>query len=347
MARGGINKALVLKAREEVLKKGQNPSIDTIRIALGNTGSKSTIHRYLKELEEESAIKMDDASLLSQPIKELVTRLAAGLREEANVIVEQQAVKFEQQLQDLRAQNSESTQALEALNKKYTSQSDTLECLETALVGKNAAVAKFEVDIAKATQTEAKLTALLKEKQTQIESLEEKHHHNREALEHYRQSVKEQREQDLRRHEQQVQLLQGENRVLNQTLSLKQSDVTQLNKDNSRLVSELGAAQKALSHLTSAKNELESRVKALDLSEQSLNIELLTSRDHIESYSVENGKLRQEYGDLQSKQQASIVKIAMLEAGVSAKNDVINQLIAGASGTAGVINDNAPDNHTK
>jgi hypothetical protein len=30
MARSGINKALVLKAREEVLKKGQNPSIDTI-----------------------------------------------------------------------------------------------------------------------------------------------------------------------------------------------------------------------------------------------------------------------------------------------------------------------------
>ncbi|MBQ0759985.1 MAG: DNA-binding protein, partial [Zhongshania sp.] len=100
MARGGINKALVLKAREEVLKKGQNPSIDTIRIALGNTGSKSTIHRYLKELEEESATRMDDVELLSKPIKELITRLAAGLREEANVIVEQQADKFEQQLQD-------------------------------------------------------------------------------------------------------------------------------------------------------------------------------------------------------------------------------------------------------
>jgi len=80
------------------------------------------------------------------------------------------------------------------------------------------------------------------------------------------------------------------------------------------------------------------------LSEQSLNIELRNSREQIESYSVENGKLRQEYGGLQSKQQASIVKIAMLEAGVSAKNDVINQLIAGATG---VITDNVPDNHIK
>ena len=127
-------------------------------------------------------------------------------------------------------------------------------------------------------------------------------------------------------------------------MSLKQSDITQLNKDNSRFISELGAAQKALSLLTSEKNELESRVKALALSEQSLNIELRNSREQIESYSVENGKLRQEYGGLQSKQQASIVKIAMLEAGVSAKNDVINQLIAGATG---VITDNVPDNHIK
>jgi DNA-binding IclR family transcriptional regulator len=35
------------------MAQGQHPSIDAIRIALGNTGSKSTIHRYLKELEEE------------------------------------------------------------------------------------------------------------------------------------------------------------------------------------------------------------------------------------------------------------------------------------------------------
>lgn len=40
MARGGINKALVKQARDEVLVKGQNPSIDAVRIALGNTGPK-------------------------------------------------------------------------------------------------------------------------------------------------------------------------------------------------------------------------------------------------------------------------------------------------------------------
>lgn len=49
MARGGINKALVHAARDALLGRGLHPSIDLVRVELGNTGSKSTIQRYLKE----------------------------------------------------------------------------------------------------------------------------------------------------------------------------------------------------------------------------------------------------------------------------------------------------------
>ena len=52
MARGGINKAVVQTARLAILARGENPSIDAVRIEMGNTGSKTTIHRYLKELDE-------------------------------------------------------------------------------------------------------------------------------------------------------------------------------------------------------------------------------------------------------------------------------------------------------
>ncbi|MBN0832234.1 DNA-binding protein, partial [Pseudomonas aeruginosa] len=48
MARGGINKALVQKARHAILAQGENPNNDPKRVELGNTGSKTTIHRYLK-----------------------------------------------------------------------------------------------------------------------------------------------------------------------------------------------------------------------------------------------------------------------------------------------------------
>ena len=52
MARAGIYKSEVLRARDKLLATGRNPSIDAVREELG-TGSKSTIHRYLKEIEEE------------------------------------------------------------------------------------------------------------------------------------------------------------------------------------------------------------------------------------------------------------------------------------------------------
>ena len=52
MARGGVNKAVVQIARTAILARGEHPSIDAVRIEMGNTGSKTTIHRYLKELDE-------------------------------------------------------------------------------------------------------------------------------------------------------------------------------------------------------------------------------------------------------------------------------------------------------
>ena len=44
----------------------------------------------------------------------------------------------------------------------------------------------------------------LNDRDEQIRSLEEKHVHARDALEHYRSAVKEQREQEQRRHEGQL-----------------------------------------------------------------------------------------------------------------------------------------------
>jgi predicted nuclease with TOPRIM domain len=92
-------------------------------------------------------------------------------------------------------------------------------------------------------------------------------------MEHYRQSVKDQREQDQRKHEHQVQQLQAEIRTLNQTLSVKQGDITQLNKDNGRLAAELGATQK-----TVAKLEAEQRKLITNLESKSAEVESLKTQ---------------------------------------------------------------------
>lgn len=71
MARSGISKFHVKQARDTLLAKGQNPSLDAIRMALGNTGSRTTIHRYLRELEAEDGTRLGDRSLLSDTLKDL------------------------------------------------------------------------------------------------------------------------------------------------------------------------------------------------------------------------------------------------------------------------------------
>ncbi len=81
MARGGISKAVVQKARNALLSRGVHPSIDAVRIELGNTGSKTTIHRYLKELESAEQTVSSDA--LSTPLTGLIEQLLGQLKTEA------------------------------------------------------------------------------------------------------------------------------------------------------------------------------------------------------------------------------------------------------------------------
>ena len=95
MARGGINLALVRKAREALVARGQNPSIDAIRIELGNTGSKTTIQRYLKEIEAHDPRPSASPSRLSDELSELVGKMLERLLEEGNEALVHERASFD------------------------------------------------------------------------------------------------------------------------------------------------------------------------------------------------------------------------------------------------------------
>ncbi len=75
MARTGLTKAQVRATRERLLADGVYPSVDAVRRALGDTGSKSTIHKYLKELDEGNAGRDDTARALQALVEQLADRL--------------------------------------------------------------------------------------------------------------------------------------------------------------------------------------------------------------------------------------------------------------------------------
>ena len=92
MSRTGLSKQQVKKARDTLLAQEKYPSVDAVRIELGNTGSKSTIHKYLKELEDEEGDVIAQPSI-SETLQNLVQRLSEQLHQEAqekiNVFQEQ------------------------------------------------------------------------------------------------------------------------------------------------------------------------------------------------------------------------------------------------------------------
>jgi len=247
MARAGINKVHVLQARDALLAKGVNPSIDALRTELGNTGSRSTIHRYLREIEDERGVRLDDEALLSVTLKELVGRLAIQLRDEAQAIVSEAAVKHDAAAALWTTRESTLKAQLQAAEENQQASKVALDQTRASLDEANSQLQQERVQAQRLIQHNADLQERLAENEKHRQSLEEKHQHARESLDHYRQSVKEQREQDQRRHEEQVQQLQSELRRTNEALMVKQHDITQLNNDNARLSSEIGAAQKHLS----------------------------------------------------------------------------------------------------
>jgi len=303
MARTGLYKSEVKKARDALLAKGRHPSVDAVRVELGNTGSKSTIHKYLKELELESGVTADRKTSISEALHDLVARLAVQLENEANErIGELQTQSIEKEGQ-LNASIAVLTTANEGLSDKLSAtearnQSEVATHTRTSESLQRETILRHTLE-----QQVADLKERLGENEAHRQSLETKHTHAREALEHYRESVKEQRDLDIRRHEHQVQQLQGEIRHLQQSLLLKQNEITGLNQDGARLVAELSQTQKTLYELQTAERK--------HISE-------------IESLKIVTGRIPLLESDLATKEVA-IFELRNQQSGISAQN---NELIA-------------------
>ncbi|MGK8198515.1 DNA-binding protein [Burkholderia cepacia] len=120
MARAGLTRTEVKRARDSLIAQGQHASVDAIRVALGNTGSKTTIHRYLKELEEAEGASLMRMASLSDAIQDLVARLAARLHEEAQARVDQHAAAAAAQRQQAQAEIAKLNGELAALRAHLT-----------------------------------------------------------------------------------------------------------------------------------------------------------------------------------------------------------------------------------
>ena len=266
MARGGINKAVVQTARLAILARGENPSIDAVRIEMGNTGSKTTIHRYLKELDDsETRLTITEAPI-DDELGELVSRLAQRLKEKAQEPIDLALAQFEQQKAALLTQLETLEEAHGQLKQQFDIQAAALADESAALQTASTSLQTEQTRNAGLSQACSDYELRINDKDEQIRSLEEKHLHARDALEHYRNAIKDQREQEQRRHEGQLQQVQAELRQAQQSALVRQDEITQLHRDNERLLIEHRVTMKELAALQEQARK--DQAQQLKLSEQ-------------------------------------------------------------------------------
>ena len=327
MARSGLYKSDIQKARDRLLAQGKHPSVDAMRVELGNTGSKSTIHRYLKELEEEEGQGLGAKVAVSDALQDLIGRLAGRLHEEADAVVTQAQQRFEVQLQ-------ERTQALEQQQQEGAALSTQLQrtdgVLQAEIIDHTAtrqALADATLLIGQLEERVAGLVTRLAEHETHARSLEEKHQHAREALEHYRTSVKEQREQEQRRHEHQVQELQVSLRQANETLTSKNHELLQLNRDNGQWLERHTRLEHELVQVRQAAASQQAELDALRLTaaeHQALQVRWNQDLQTLETLHTELTQARAD--QLQERQRREQAETDSLRAGV--RLETLEQLLA-------------------
>ncbi|RKS27420.1 plasmid replication DNA-binding protein KfrA [Pseudomonas sp. WPR_5_2] len=263
MARGGINKAVVQEARQALLARGANPSIDAVRVELGNTGSKTTISRYLKELEPSSPEPVASRERMSDMLNGMVQTLLDQLMEEGQEVISQATAAFNVQRAALENQLIELRSELATAQSNSATQQTAIEAQSAELVTTQSSLQAELTRNAGLNNRCTNLESLVAEKDKHIQSLEEKHVQARGALEHYREAAKEQRDQDQRKHESQLHEMQVEQRKLRETIAVKQDDLTRLNRDNERLLGEARQQTKTLHTQEALTQSLNTQIQVL------------------------------------------------------------------------------------
>jgi chromosome segregation ATPase len=258
MARGGVNKAVVKIARNALLARGVHPSIDAVRVELGNTGSKTTIQRYLRELTEAETPEPE------MPVDEELARYIGSLVERMEQMAQSALARdraaFEREQAGARHQREVEQAGLEQLQQAHAALIDARQedrTREQALTGQ---LKSCELEHQRLQEALTQQLRLLEERATQISSLEEKHRYTQDALEHYREQHLVQRERETQRHDQLILQLQHEGRVAQEQLLSKTQEVSQLYRDLERMSGEHSRvyqeARKSEQALVSAQEQL-------------------------------------------------------------------------------------------
>lgn len=231
MARPGVTYHEVSIAAQQLIAAGKNPTIETIRIALG-TGSHSTLGAHLRCFKEGQSQTQKIATKEVIPeefiavLKGLWEKMMNQSEDKIQLIqqeTQQECEQLKQELQRLQKENAHWQQQHAQTKQERDGFSYEKSAIEQLLVN-----AKME--LATLTEKQTGMEKITREKQAHMDELHRQNQQIQANLEHYRNASLEQRITDQQRYEQQQKQLQKTIQQLNQALSHTQEEKSEIQK---------------------------------------------------------------------------------------------------------------------
>lgn len=238
-----------------------------MRVELGNTGSKTTIQRYLQELGEAEAPAAEMP--LDEELSRYIASLVARVQQRALEALAADRAAFDRQQLAARRQQEVEAAHLEHLQQAHAARQ---QARQAGLVHEQTLTSRLqacELERQRLQESHGQQLRQLEDRAGQILSLEGKHRLTQETLDHYREQHLLQRDQEFQRHDQQLQQLQREARQNRDQLLSKQEELSQLYRDLERMSGDHLRQHQETRRLEQALQSAQEQLQAADLEHQS------------------------------------------------------------------------------
>ena len=286
MARAGILYSDVAKAASQLADSGKSPTVDTVRDAMGNTGSKSTIAPMLKrwKAERQDTLAASDSGIPTSLLV-AVKSLYGHLQVEAQQKIAQAQHHHQTELQVLHSheqqlhdENALLTQEKATIAAELKATQQTLAKLQKEQHSLNMTLVARESDT-------SGLQLRLMDRAAEVATLNQQLTLARAQFDHYREATASQRVEEKQTYEQRIARLEQElsgtqQRLLGQqtTIAHLETQVSHLSVENARLLESSLANFDELASMRSERDQLSYQQKDLLLSNQTLMSKLEVSQ---------------------------------------------------------------------
>lgn len=228
MARPGVTYLEVSNAAKQLAASGRIPTIENVRIALGSTGSNSTLGTHLRAWKATQDQTQQIAT--KEKIPEELIATVKGLWELIINQSEEKILKIQQETKQSLEKLKQETQQLQQESGQWQHQYQQIKQERDSFVHEKSTMeqllADSKIEIATLTEKQIGLEQQNQEKKSHIDELQRQNSQTQANLEHYRASALEQRLAEQQRHEQQQrQLEQNIQQIYQELTKVKQENI--------------------------------------------------------------------------------------------------------------------------